>query len=287
MPPKEHRLEGTIMTKMNFVKKLAAAVALAATAVSAHAYYMDPMEFNVSDGSTAAAASGGSFATWQLSGTYSEKVFLGAGTFQSLAVFNVGQYVDSDMSSFINDTKLNANPGYKMYATMVSTGTYTSVNGVTTFVSNTDTLNLWLDPNRNTVKNAFSTFAAGITFTSTGSPAVSTAADDKLLGSASHVAASDANENTTGSLNGQFDILFSNWALTTNGKALFGNVPMKDLEVAGNFGHITIPAVGNNFTATINGTANAWMAPEPGSLALFGIGVLGLVGAVARRNKSK
>ena len=229
-----------------------------------------------------AGAVANSFQANQLSGLYDEIVTFGAGnTFSTEAIFNATGW---NMASQVHGFGANS---YELYAKFIGSGTYSTVGGLTTFSSTSNALQLFADANQDTVYKTAAAAAAVPSFANLVlTSAAGSTADDVLLGSSSFTVA--AAGKSGGSLaNGDFEILFGNFNLAPAG-LLYFTAPRPfymGLDLNGNFQSIT-PVSGTSIAITAS-SANAFFGnviPEPGSLALVGISMLGL-GFVGKRRK--
>lgn len=184
------------------------------------------------------------------------------GTFSTIARFNISAYYNNDV--LVNGalgcglTINGALPCYDLYADFTSTGMFGIDSfGRITFTGQTAGFQLFLDP-------------------------------DQMLGSDILLATSNTLVVGSGSIdpslaNGNFEIVFGNFILSGPGSSFF---------VAPRPFYITVD-VNGNFTedplagGAVSGSANAFFTavPEPGSLALAGVGLLGAALASSRRRR--
>lgn len=209
----------------------------------------------------------------QLSGQYNE-VFstTGPGTFNTLAYFNAGGWFNNTVaqSVYLNSPGTN---GYGLYALFQSNGTFTSSGGSTTFTGTAGSLQLWADPNQDSTKalpgSAIGGTIANITLGGNG--------EDLLLGTASLLTAANGHSFFGTGANGDFELVFSDWALQASGESYFiAPRPFyMVLDLNGNFQSFD-PTSATDITLPAS-SANAFFAvPEPGTIALLGIGLLGM-----------
>ena len=236
----------------------------------------------IQEGAIAGAMSN-SFQANQLSGLYDEIVTFGPGnTFSTEAIFNATGW---NVSSQVHGFGLNS---YELYAKFIASGTYSTAGGITTFSATSNALQLFADANQDTrYKTAVAATAvpsfANLVLTS----AAGSTADDVLLGSSSSTVAA-AGKSGGALANGDFEIVFGNFNLANPDGLAYFTAPRPfymGLDLNGNFQSIT-PVSGTSVAITAS-SANEFFGnviPEPGSLALVGISMLGL-GFVGMRRK--
>ena len=164
---------------------------------------------------------------------------------------------------------------YGLYAIFSATGTY-AADG--TFTGTTAAITFYIDPTNNTTIS----FLAGDTGFST--PTVTNGADDYVIATSSSLVDGDGNLST-GLANGNFDIVFGSFTLTDpDGTSYFVSPDpfYLTLDLSGQFVEF-IPGG----TSELTGTADGHFAvPEPASLALLGLGLLGMGLAKSRRHSA-
>jgi len=274
--------------------KLAAGIALVLGVTAASAVGI-LNEFQVNE--TVIPGSAGSlFATTftadKISATYVERFQVtGANTFSTTAFFNVASFAANDGFNNVtgiglNNSELSNAGGYRLYGTFTAIGTFATVGGVTTFSGGTATFSLFADTQSNTTAG-YNADLNDLTITGLGG------ADDRLLAQSSVLIAGEGNFGA-GLARGNFAILFGDLdedgnigsGLTTLGKQYFFD-PSPFYAVArtsGQFDTFVLPALGNTaqFSGTLDITFNN--VPEPTSLALAGMALLGL--GLSRRRKT-
>lgn len=173
---------------------------------------------------------------------------------------------------------------YGLYALMQFTGTYSTTAGVTTFDFSGGGFDLYYDGGGDTV------FNAGNMTTPVANWLTSGYGTDKLLATGSYVAGLGTLSCTgTGGNCGSFGV-DTTFTLTTDGEAYFVQPrPFYNLSLNnGQFDGFVLPTViGEEFIQPLSGTLNAHfgVVPEPGTLALLGLGMVGL-GLSQRRRKA-
>jgi hypothetical protein len=268
---------------MKFNMKLIQASMIAAMAtVSAGASAVAFPDFQVTEGSVPGSAAN-TFTADKITGNYVEVVtFDGAGNFATSIKWQAGQFVANDGTTPLT-TQLGSfgSGGYGLYGLLQGSGTYNTVAGVTTFTFNPGgSLAVWIDPDANTTFTAPATGNLAWTTGNTGDPDYQIASGAMIDG----VGTLDPSlQSCDPGINcGSFGTTTS-FLLTTAGKNYFTS-PSPFYNLMFESGQL------NNFevagTQTINGSLDVvFGVPEPTSIALMGLGLLGL-GVSLRRKQA-
>lgn len=273
------------MTKSNFRSfgmLVVAAMALLLLPVAANAEYLD---FWVEE-SAVPGVPGDAPGYWAdaFNGSYAEILtFDGVGGFSATLVAAWSQYLYGEGLSPIGGNYLALEPGivdtqYGMYTVYTATGNIFDDGGSFRFTTNSGTAQVWVDPDLDTVLGAAALPAAGGL-----APVLLDATDDLLVMSASDIYFED-NYLTIG-VGGFFDIRFFEPTIEAFGQeywpTLFG-INFLAATVDGDFNEFD-PTAAQNITTGGDLSANFTVVPEPSTLVLFGLGLIGTAVAVRRK----
>lgn len=273
-------------TRLSLKSLAITAAGCALLGVSATAFAVpiitNPQPFTIDEGSIT-GTSDNVFTATKFIANYNEIFTADSATeFTAKVIFGVSGYAfeNSTSTTYINGPEPD---GYNLYGFLTSSGTYDSTGGVTTFTATSNTIQIFVDPDSDTVTDLPTTDAHGAF-------SRSNAVDDDLLASASDGFGQGQLADSTQQAQGNFGILFSDFTLTAEGLDFFISPRpfYMDLQATGQFNPF-VPSAGNTntFNGSVDGVFGPLAVPAPGSLglALLGMGLLGL-GFMTKRSQS-
>ncbi|MCU1330258.1 MAG: pepA [Bryobacterales bacterium] len=269
-------------TKTIFKKTLTAVALAVAGAISTSA--SAALVFQIQEGAVGAPTAPNLVTLDTVGGQYVERVtFTGGNNFTAFGFFTAGGYFlgGASQGSQLNlPLFIGPNQGYSLYATFRSDGSFTPTGpGSTTFSgdpSKPQSLEIFIDRNQDTGKSFVGSNAAP-TLTNTG--------DDSRVAFTTTLRSGLGRQDTTDNAAGNFELIFDNFTLEPGiGEAFFISPRPFHMviDLQGNFNDFAIGAPGT--FADTGGSANASFIPEPTTLALLGVSLLGL-GFSTRRKK--
>lgn len=241
-------------------------------------------DFTVDEGSVPGSGAV-TFTADKLNGGYSEVItFDGLGGFTAAAFGDFGQYFSNEGATLVVASELNTT--YALYTVFSATGTVTDLGGgLFQFTGTTSAFDLFIDPGQDTTKTLPGDGSGAVTLGSNG--------DDYRIAFASSL------ESGTGILvsgvGGFFDLVFDDFTLTSGDQSgafagdqngvLYFTAPTPfffRVNVDGDFDTFAVAGT-QDLTGDLSGV---FQVPEPGTLALLGISLIGLGLGFGRQRRS-
>ena len=251
------------MNLKRFFLNTAGAIALVGVAASAQAEFLD---FTIDEGSVPGAAA--NIVTGdKFTGSYTERLTINPDL--SLSFTGVVQFagLTANEATVSVPTQIGALNGYNLYAIFQGSGSFNALTQ--RFSITSSTLEMYIDADQNT------TFAYGAT--GADGVAVAGAGEDYLIAFANNLAVGSGIAGVPGA----FQAVWDDFALTADGEEYFiAPRPFYLIaEATGDFDQNTFTPGTFDLTGDVSAV---FTVPEPSSIALMGLALLGL-GVAARR----